>query len=643
MKNLFNAKTKASTPIFKPMLMLLLFLLCGFYAEAQLPWLHVEGNQIKDPQGNPVTLRGYSLLPNEHNNECNNCNKKPLSEVVDMATNTADGWHPRVVRHGVTTAKVKDPATSFAVHIDPFVQQLISKGVYVVVDLHLVANYDYNGSGGVSQQFLLDFWNYVAPRYANNPEVIFELYNEPINPDCWSCWKEYIQPVVDAIRAVAPNNLIFMGGPQWSTRVNQAVNDPIVGNNIVYVYHIYPNQGAASTSNLDTKFGNASNSIPITISEFGWNSTAQYSDGVTNGTTSGWGVPFRQYLDSHSWISWQSYIFDNYWKPQYFDHSWNLMGGENQGQFMKQWLFETKDHNWVGGGSNMPPVAAFSFNTTDLTAEFDASSSSDADGSIASYQWDFGDGATGSGVTTSHTYATGGSYAVTLTVTDNAGATDSEQQVVTVSSSGGGSSSLHVESITEGSQNAGQGSKKATAMVFVHDDQGNPVANASVSGTFSGDFNESQSGQTGQDGTVTLATDGVKKGSLNFDFCVDGITHASLAYAPADNVITCTGSAGSRTMAVQPVPGSTAANDASAHALLVYPNPMTAGEVIIQYKGEIDKDTYLRIFSSSGQEFFNTRITSPKIHVAKGNLSAGVYFIQIHSKGEKYSERLIIE
>ena len=63
----------------------------------------------------------------------------------------------------------------------------------------------------------------------------------------------------------------------------------------------------------------------------------------------------------------------------------------------------------------------------------DASSSSDSDGSIASYAWTFGDGVTASGVTANHTYASGGSYDVTLTVTDNKGASTNVTKQVTVS------------------------------------------------------------------------------------------------------------------------------------------------------------------------------------------------------------------
>lgn len=82
---------------------------------------------------------------------------------------------------------------------------------------------------------------------------------------------------------------------------------------------------------------------------------------------------------------------------------------------------------------NQPPVADFTFTTSGLTASFNASSSSDPDGSIVNYAWNFGDGTSGSGITTSRTYANGGTYTVTLTVTDNAGATNAVSKDVQVS------------------------------------------------------------------------------------------------------------------------------------------------------------------------------------------------------------------
>ena len=86
--------------------------------------------------------------------------------------------------------------------------------------------------------------------------------------------------------------------------------------------------------------------------------------------------------------------------------------------------------------TNSPPVASFTASplsgTAPLTVSFNASSSYDSDGSIVTYEWDFGDGVHGAGATTSHTYSTAGTYAVKLTVTDNKGATDSVNHFISI-------------------------------------------------------------------------------------------------------------------------------------------------------------------------------------------------------------------
>ena len=81
---------------------------------------------------------------------------------------------------------------------------------------------------------------------------------------------------------------------------------------------------------------------------------------------------------------------------------------------------------------NESPNAAFSADCAGLACDFDASGSSD-DATIASYAWDFGDGATGSGKNGQHTYANEGTYDVTLTVTDDSGASDTATHEVNAS------------------------------------------------------------------------------------------------------------------------------------------------------------------------------------------------------------------
>ena len=95
-------------------------------------------------------------------------------------------------------------------------------------------------------------------------------------------------------------------------------------------------------------------------------------------------------------------------------------------------------NNLGGGTGNVPPVANFSDTVNGLSVSF-TDSSTDSDGSIASRSWTFGDGGTSTATNPSHTYAAGGTYSVALTVTDNAGATNTKTQSVTVSGGTGGS------------------------------------------------------------------------------------------------------------------------------------------------------------------------------------------------------------
>lgn len=89
------------------------------------------------------------------------------------------------------------------------------------------------------------------------------------------------------------------------------------------------------------------------------------------------------------------------------------------------------------GEVNEPPSVGFDFSPqtpsagTEVTFTAEATDP-DPNGTVESFDWKFGDGGTASGPTTTHTYEEPGSYEVTVTVTDNRGATDDAQKTVEV-------------------------------------------------------------------------------------------------------------------------------------------------------------------------------------------------------------------
>ena len=85
---------------------------------------------------------------------------------------------------------------------------------------------------------------------------------------------------------------------------------------------------------------------------------------------------------------------------------------------------------------NGTPTASFTYSPsapiTGSDVTFDGSLSSDPDGTIKAYAWNFGDGSQGSGAVVRHSYSYGGSYTVTLTVTDDRGLSASTNKTVAV-------------------------------------------------------------------------------------------------------------------------------------------------------------------------------------------------------------------
>jgi hypothetical protein len=117
----------------------------------------------------------------------------------------------------------------------------------------------------------------------------------------------------------------------------------------MYVVHIYPQHGGQSI--WDSWVGNTSGTVPYFITEYGWQNGGS---NPTSGTTSGYGVPFENYLDSKG-ISSTAWVFDTVWQPVMFDTSWNLLGGDGyMGQQTQTYLANHKNDNLPSAGGSTP-------------------------------------------------------------------------------------------------------------------------------------------------------------------------------------------------------------------------------------------------------------------------------------------------
>jgi FtsP/CotA-like multicopper oxidase with cupredoxin domain len=248
------------------------------------------------------------------------------------------------------------------------------------------------------------------------------------------------------------------------------------------------------------------------------------------------------------------------WQGEFYEYVWTLPAAEDGVlHFISATAEDNSGTNPPVSASpiavyvdnvNDPPVASFTYSCDGLACDFDGSGSSDADGIIVSYEWDF-DNSGGlpdaSGVTASHTFSGPGLFTVSLTVTDNGatGAPESgvTQQFIEVSDL----VFMHLADFTGRvtHQNLDRPNERWTgiATVTVHDGSEAAVANATVSVRI--DWTE-QNKQRARSETQTCLTDtaGQCEVSKQFDpdkvednttYTVIGLTHGSLVYDPGLN------------------------------------------------------------------------------------------------------------
>jgi endoglucanase len=206
--------------------------------------LSASGNKIVGDKsgGEAVQLRGLSF-------------QWSVSEwgthrffTADAVDAMIDKWGAQVIRaplgisydkYGVTDGYDVNPDSNWA-RVERVVDRAVGRGVYAIVDWH-----SHDAHVPAKTQLAVDFFTNPnrAGKYGNNPAVIFEIFNEPVEDVTWAQVKGYAETVIAAIRRAGFKNLILVGSPYWDLKTDVAANDPPNDslNNIAFTFHFYAN------------------------------------------------------------------------------------------------------------------------------------------------------------------------------------------------------------------------------------------------------------------------------------------------------------------------------------------------------------------------------------------------------------------
>jgi endoglucanase len=191
--------------------------------------LQVVGNRIVGAHGRPVSLAGVSFGWSQW--------EAARFYNADTVNWLRQDWNAQIIRaalgvHQEPGSYLQKPAANLK-RVTAVVDAALAADLYVLIDWH-----DHHAHEHTDRA--VAFFTDMARRYGNRPHVIYEIYNEPLANASWAREvKPYAERVIAAIRAIDPDNLIIVGTPSWSQRVDVAAADPIQDPNVAYTLHFY--------------------------------------------------------------------------------------------------------------------------------------------------------------------------------------------------------------------------------------------------------------------------------------------------------------------------------------------------------------------------------------------------------------------
>jgi endoglucanase len=255
--------------------------------------LKVCGTQLCNSKGQAIQLRGMSSHGLQWFDQCNK------DSALDALANDWGADVYRLAMYVQEGGYESDPAR-FKTRVDQLVEAVSQRGMYVIVDWHILNPGDPNANLTGAKEF----FDYMSKKHAARNNIIYEIANEP-NGVSWASIKSYAEKVIPVIRANDPDAVILVGTRAWSSfglsdgaGPEEIISNPVSASNIMYSFHFY----AASHVDYHREgFARAIAKLPVFVTEFG---TQEFTgDGPNDFVSSQKYIDLMQ-LNKVSWVNW---------------------------------------------------------------------------------------------------------------------------------------------------------------------------------------------------------------------------------------------------------------------------------------------------------------------------------------------------
>ena len=218
--------------------------------------LHVEGTQLVDESGEAVQLRGVST--------------HGLTWYPDFINGSlfgqlADDWNCSFIRLAMYSSQYCGGQKEENYRLmKQGIDSAVASDMYVLVDWHILEDNDPN----INVDEAIGFFDRIAAEYADVPNLIFEICNEPNGENTsWNDVYVYSMQVIPVIRKHIPDAVIVVGTPNFDRNLGSSVLRPLPFDNVMYVLHFY---AASHHEELMLELSSAVDAgLPVFISECG--------------------------------------------------------------------------------------------------------------------------------------------------------------------------------------------------------------------------------------------------------------------------------------------------------------------------------------------------------------------------------------